>query len=317
MKIAIIGMSGLFPGSSTNEAFWQNLMERKDLTGLANEQDFGIDPQHFYESGKGVVDKCYSLRGGYIRDFEFQPEGYLLDADYLAQQDQLYQWSLYVAKTALEESGYHQRPDLLKKCGLVLGNLSFPTQSSHRLLASVYTDTLQQAVQELLGEEALQLQAHLQATPDNAVLEHTPSQLVSKALGLGASHYALDAACATSLYAIKLACDELQTGKADLMLAGAVCGSDQLFIHMGFSIFHAYAPSDQKFVPLDKNSAGLVSAEGAGMVVLKRLADAERDGDQILGVIGGIGLSNDGRGKFLLSPNPKGQRLAFERAYNL
>ncbi|HFB99737.1 MAG TPA: polyketide synthase, partial [Phaeodactylibacter sp.] len=70
-----------------------------------------------------------------------------------------------------------------------------------------------------------------------------------------------------------------------------------------------------KFVPMDKNSAGLVSSEGAGMVVLKRLEDAEADNDNILAVIGGIGLSNDGRGKFLLSPNPKGQKLAFERAY--
>jgi len=100
-----------------------------------------------------------------------------------------------------------------------------------------------------------------------------------------------------------------------MMLAGAVSASDQLFIHMGFSIFHAYSPMDQKFVPFDKESAGLVSSEGAGMVLLKRLEDAERDGDQILGVIGGVGLSNDGRGKFLLSPNPKGQTLAFERTY--
>ena len=99
------------------------------------------------------------------------------------------------------------------------------------------------------------------------------------------------------------------------MLAGAVCGSDQLFIHMGFSIFHAYAPMDQKFIPLDEQSAGLVSSEGAGMILLKRLSDAEKDGDKILGVISGVGLSNDGKGKFLLSPNPKGQYLALERAY--
>ena len=104
-------------------------------------------------------------------------------------------------------------------------------------------------------------------------------------------------------------------GKADMMLAGAVSASDQLFIHMGFSIFHAYSPMDQKFVPFDRESAGLVSSEGAGMVLLKRLEDAEKDGDHIIGVIGGIGLSNDGRGKFLLSPNPKGQNLAFERTY--
>ena len=103
--------------------------------------------------------------------------------------------------------------------------------------------------------------------------------------------------------------------KNDMMITGAVCASDQLYIHMGFSLFHAYAPHDQKFVPLDKESAGLVSSEGASVVVLKRLSDAEKDGNKILGVIGAIGLSNDGAGKFLLSPNPKGQALALQRAY--
>lgn len=314
-KIAIIGVSGLFPGSATNEAFWDNLIKGKDLMSLATEEDFGVDPEVFFQPEKGVVDKCYSIRGGYIRDFHFDPEGYKLPAEFLARQDKLHQWSLYTAKEALRDSGYLGKEEWLRRCGVILGNLSFPTGSSHRLLSSVYTETAERALQELLGEKRLRLPPHKTQEPDNEVLGRTPSQMVNDALGLGAGHYALDAACATSLYAIKLGCDELVTGKADLMLAGAVCASDQLFIHMGFSIFHAYAPMNEKFVPLDRHSAGLVSSEGAGMVVLKRLEDAERDGDRILAVVGGIGLSNDGRGKFLLSPNPKGQRLAFERAY--
>ncbi len=314
-KIAIIGMSGLFPGSSTNEAFWENLLQGKDLTSKANEEDFGVAPDNFFQDEKGIIDKCYSLRGGYIRDFEFEAEGYALSADFLSKQDKLYQWSIYVAREALAHSGYFDKKEVLQKCGVILGNLSFPTGSSHKQLASIYTETTAQAIQQILNEPDFKIQAHTKAEPQNEVLAYTPSQMVVEALQLGGTHYALDAACATSLYAIKLACDELILGKADMMLAGAVCASDQLFIHMGFSIFHAYAPHDKKFVPLDKDSAGLVSSEGAGMVVLKRLEDAQRDGDHILGVIGGIGLSNDGRGKFLLSPNPKGQRLAFERAY--
>ena len=95
-KIAIIGMSGLFPGSATLEEFWDNLIQAKDLTGLANEDDFGQDPDIFFQEGKGVVDKCYSLRGGYIRNFEFDPTGLALDADFLRKQDKLYQWSIYV-----------------------------------------------------------------------------------------------------------------------------------------------------------------------------------------------------------------------------
>ena len=315
-KIAIIGTSNLFPGSSTTEEFWQNLMQEKDLTSLATKEDFGADPQHFFHPEKGAVDKCYSLRGGYIRDFKFDPNGYELPADLLATQDKLYQWSLYVAKEALKDSGYDNQKDILQKCGVILGNLSFPTSTSHQFMSSVYTRTTEAAVQNLLNDKNFKIKNNKKHT-QNDILDYTPSQMVTKALGLGASHYTLDAACATSLYAIKLACDELVTGKSDMMLAGAVCASDQLFIHMGFSIFHAYAPHEQKFVPMDKDSAGLVSSEGAGMVVLKRLEDAERDGDNILAVIGGIGLSNDGRGKFLLSPHPKGQRLAFERAYEL
>lgn len=314
-KIAIIGLSGLFPGSATAEEFWENLMTEKNLIEWANANDFGVDPAIFYESGKGVVDKCYSLRGGYIRNFEFDPTGYELSSDFLQHQDKLYQWSLYVAKEALKDSGYYKNKAVLDRCGAILGNLSFPTGSSHKLLAPLYTQVTEQALQELFQYPAFKIPAYQGEQAQNEVLTYTPSEMITKGLGLGGIHYALDAACATSLYAIKLACDELLMGNADLMLAGAVCASDQLFIHMGFSIFHAYAPHDEKFAPLDQNSGGLVSSEGAGIVVLKRLADAQRDGDQILGVIGGIGLSNDGSGKFLLSPNPKGQRLAFERAY--
>ena len=312
--IAIIGSSGLFPGSSNKEAFWDNLMQQKDLTGTASKKDFGAAPELFFQSEKGVVDKCYSLRGGYIRDFKFDPSGYRLDPTFLAAQDKLYQWSLFVAKEGLKDAGYLDK-DILKRCGVILGNLSFPTLSSHKQLANLYADNVEEQLKKILQTENFKLPQHEEDKNNQQILDYTPSGMVAEALGLGGVHYALDAACATSLYAIKLACDELNAGRADMMLAGAVCASDQLFIHMGFSIFHAYSASDKKFVPLDKDSAGLVSAEGAGMVVLKRLENAERDGDHILGVIGGIGLSNDGQGKFLLSPNPKGQQLAFERAY--
>ena len=314
-KIAIIGISALFPGASTPKEFWENLMSEKDVISHATQEDFGVDPTSIFHPDKGIEDRCYSTRGGYIRDFQFDPHGFELPADYLSKQDKLFQWSLYTAKEALIDAGYHRHKEQLKNCGLILGNLSFPTSSSHKLIADIYCRSLEPKIQELLNAPEFRLKAHQQETPDNEVLAYTPSEMVSKALALGKTHYALDAACATSLYAIKLACDELLTGKADMMLAGAVSASDQLFIHMGFSIFHAYSPMDKKFVPFDKESAGLVSSEGAGMVLLKRLEDAERDGDNIIGVIGGVGLSNDGRGKFLLSPNPKGQNLAFERTY--
>ncbi len=99
------------------------------------------------------------------------------------------------------------------------------------------------------------------------------------------------------------------------MLAGAVSCADPLFVLTGFSIFQAYPPEGGASRPLDRGSRGLTAGEGAGMFALKRYADALRDGDRIYGLVRGVGLSNDGAGKHLLVPNPKGQRLAFERAY--
>ena len=178
-------------------------------------------PGCFSTRARGVVDKCYSLRGGYIRDFEFDAEGYRMPAGFLARQDKIYQWSLHVAREALRHSGHLEREDLLQRCGLVLGNLSFPTHSSHRLLSSVYTQTAEKALRELFSDPTFKIKDHLHPQPENEVLTYPITDMVMQALGLGGGHYALDAACATSLYAIKLAGDELLTGKSDLMLAGA------------------------------------------------------------------------------------------------
>ena len=87
-----------------------------------------------------------------------------------------------------------------------------------------------------------------------------------------------------------------------------------MFVNMGFSIFEAY-PGNNISAPLDKNSQGLYAGEGAGVLVLKRYADAVRDGDRIHAIVRGGGLSNDGKGVFVLAPNTKGQVLAYERAY--
>ncbi len=125
--------------------------------------------------------------------------------------------------------------------------------------------------------------------------------------------YTLDAACASSLYAIKLAADELLAGRADAMLAGGVSRPDCLYTQMGFSQLRALSPSG-RCSPFDARADGLVVGEGAGVFLLKRLEDAVRDGDRILAVIAGVGLSNDVGGG-LLAPNSEGQLRAMRDAY--
>lgn len=140
-----------------------------------------------------------------------------------------------------------------------------------------------------------------------------PAGLVARALGLGGGSYTLDAACASSLYSMKLACDELRSGRADAMLAGGVSRPDSLYTQMGFTALSALSPSG-RCSPFDAAGDGLVVGEGAGVVLLKRLSDAERQGDHIYGLICGIGLSNDIGGS-LLAPDTEGQLRAMHAAY--
>ena len=317
-KIAVIGMSSLFPGSSTNEVFWQNLIDKKDCRSEATEKEMSGDPNAFYASAKGVDDRYYCMNGGYVHEFEMDGEGINLPAEQLDALDDMFKWSLYAAREALKDSGYINNDAVLERCGVILGNLSFPTKSSNQIFLPIYHRALNDAVAKLLDDDQFVLPRYAESQavlPHNGLISGYPAALIAQALNLKGSNFALDAACASSLYSTKLACDYLTSGRADIMLAGAISGADPLFVNMGFSIFQAY-PENGISAPLDTRSEGLFAGEGGGMLVLKRYDDAVRDGDNIYAKIEGGGLSNDGKGQFVLSPNTKGQVLAYERAYN-
>jgi 3-oxoacyl-[acyl-carrier-protein] synthase II len=316
-KIAIIGLSCLFPDANNPEQFWHNLSEQKDSTSSITIEETGIDPTIFYDSVKGKPEKIYCLQGGFVRNFQFDSSEYNLPSEYVERLDNTFKWSLYTAKQAIEDSGYLGNKNVLAKCGVILGTLSLPTKASNQLFAPIYQKVLSPAIAELLQYENLKL-ATLPTSPKpaahNAMISGFPAAIIAQALSLSNIHFCLDAACSSPLYAIKMASHYLRSHKADLMIAGGISCSDPLFIRMLFSGIQGY-PENEISRPLDKLTKGLITSEGVGMVVLKRHSDAVRDGDKILATISGNGLSNDGRGKHLLSPNSKGQTLAFERAY--
>lgn len=320
--IAVVGLACLFPGARTPEAFWDNLIHSRDSRTEVTEAQLRVDPRRFLAQQKGVEDRYYCTRGGYLHDFAFDSEGFQLAAEQLSALDDVHQWPLHVAREALRDANYPEGSEALKNCGVILGNLSFPTKASNAAMLPLYQEAWEGALQELLNRPDFQLPAFgsipedaLSADPADALgISGRPASLVARALGLSGRAYALDAACASSLYSVGLACHTLWSGQTDLMLAGAVSAADPFFVNMGFSIFQAY-PESGESRPLDKHSGGLFASEGAGMFVLRRLSDALRDGQRVHAVISGVGLSNDGRGQFVLSPNPKGQKLAFERAY--
>ena len=317
--IAVIGLSCLFPEADTPKQFWENLLQDKNSCTIAIEENLEADPLRYSADKKGIPDKFYSSRGGYISNFSMDPEGFLLPPDTIKKLGSTFQWPLYTAREALLDSGYLNRTEVLEKCGLVLGNLSFPTRESNHLILPIYQKALQKLMREALGRPEFSLNPFLDKKDvawENSHISGLPASIVAQSLGLSSCRFAIDSACASSLYAVALACNYLSGEQTDMMLAGAVSAADPFFVNMGFSIFQAYPEPDERSNPLDNNSGGLYASQGAGMFVLKRLSDAERDGDKIQAVISGAGLSNDGRGQFVLSPNSKGQLLAFERAYN-
>lgn len=317
-KIAIIGLSCLFPGADGPNRYWKVLTRGQNTTSNATTAQLGVNPAAFYDPTRTNLDSSYNLRGGYVSQFRFDPNGYALPEALLAALDNVYQWSLHVARSALEDSGYLEDATVRARTGIILGNLCFPTRNSNRLYIPVYDTLLNQAVNDLLQNDRF-------ALPELAPPGHMedgyspgyPAAVIAAALGLGGTHFALDAACASSLYSLGLACKYLATGRADLMLAGAVSAADPLYVNIGFAHLGGYPDPQQGQAsrPLDATSGGLTSGEGAGMFVLKRHADALRDGDHIYALVSGVGLSNDGRGKHILIPNSKGQILALKRAY--
>ncbi|MGF1757275.1 3-hydroxyacyl-[acyl-carrier-protein] dehydratase FabA [Photobacterium sagamiensis] len=316
-KIAIVGLANLYPDADTPKAFWQNLLDKKDSRSTLSPEKLGANPDA-YQGQQGESDRFYCDKGGYIQNFTFDASGYRVPAEKFEGLDQSFLWALDTSHKALADAGIALDAEVLKRTGVIMGALSFPTTRSNDLFLPIYHSAVEKALQTKLANDHFSLspsnELDRSANPANGAAAHNASKLVADALGLGSVQLSLDAACASSVYSLKLACDYLSTGKADMMLAGAVSGADPFFINMGFSIFHAY-PDHGISAPFDSNSKGLFAGEGAGVLVLKRLEDAERDDDHIYAVVSGIGLSNDGRGQFVLSPNSKGQVQAFERAY--
>ena len=321
-KIAIVGLAARYPQATNANEFWQNLLNKKDARRHLSAEKLGATPND-YKGKQGESDRFYCDQGGYITDFEFDAAGFQLEANELKSLDDSYLWALDCSRNALQDANVSLSDPQLNRCGIVMGSLSFPTMTSNQTFLPIYHKAVEKGLQHKFGQPKFKLadfqqqqDVYVRNVKDKTQLatSHSASHIIHQALGLGGCQLSLDAACASSVYAVKLACDYLNTGKADLMLAGAVSGADPFFINMGFSIFHAY-PENGQSAPFDSNSQGLFAGEGAGVIALKRLADAERNGDKIYAVISGIGLSNDGKGQFVLSPNSKGQVQAFERAY--
>jgi len=312
--IAIVGISCLFPDAPDPQTFWENLLAGHRAIDSGHKVDWIVDPATIFDPRQGTPDKIYSLEGGWIRGFNFDSNGYSISPEQLSKLDRMYKWPIAAARAAIADYAGETRT-LSRRCGVVVGSYAWiVTPATEQLVQPIYDAALEAAFEETGGR--LNLPRPAGSAPDFADAQSGfVASLVARALGLSGPSYTIDAACASSLYSFKLAALHLNRGQADVMLAGAVSGSHPVFTGQGFSTLQALPP-DGPSRPLDASSNGLAQSNGACMFVLKRLDDAVRDGDRIYATIRGIGLSNDGHGKHLVTPSQSGQMLALERAFS-
>lgn len=307
--IAIIGQGCVLPGCFTPDELWNDLKDGKVNITAANANDWRIalDEVMIQSDSDDFLGRSSTDKGGYIREFDkvFDRESYRIKPELIDHLDPVFQWCFYAAGQALKDSGYSSTK-ILNRTGLILGNLSYPSTSFSRYYEENHMSRLFPSWKS----------SNKPVSPLNRFMSGLPAIKTAEALGLGGGALALDAACSSSLYAIKLACDELNNGKTDMMVSGGVNAADQLFLHIGFTALAALSPTGQSR-PFNKGADGLIPAQGSAFVVLKRLEDAIRDGDSIAGVIRGIGLSNDGRSGGFLTPSKEGQIRCMNQAYEI
>ncbi|MBQ0887887.1 beta keto-acyl synthase [Streptomyces sp. RM72] len=310
--IAIVGRGCVLPGALDPDGFWENIAAGRTSLTAAPEGRWRLPRHRVMGTVDDHLDRTWTDIGGYVEGFEsvFDPEGFLVPPERIATLDPLFHWVLHGVRQALTEAG---RTTPLGRGGLILGNLSYPTPTGAAFAEHVWLS----AQRPKLRDALLTGGRHPRPDARNRFSSGLPALLAARALGLGAGAWSLDAACASSLYAIKLACDRLHDGTADLMVAGAVSRPDPLYLHVGFCGLSATSRTGRSR-PFDRDADGLVHGEGAGFVALARLSDARAAGLPVFGVIRGVGLSNDGRGSGLISPSEEGQvramRLAYEAA---
>ena len=312
--IAIVGQSCVLPGSLNPNELWDNISAGKDLLSKVPEGYWRTNPTLVIApAGQNAKDITWCDRGGYVNGFEsvFRPDGFSIPEEEVLRYGRLLHWLLHTAREAINDAGYQNAKGI--NSGIVCGNLSYPSPIMSEFAESVW---LEAQPAEFLKGKARQLANVKKPHAINRFMSGLPVHIVARALDVNGGAFAIDAACASSLFAIKIACDRLHDRTTDLMLAGGIQGADDLIIHIGFCTLQAMSQTGRSR-PFHKNADGLVPAEGCGFLALKRLEDAVRSGDKIHGVIRGIGLSNDGKGHGLLVPAADGQLRAMQKAYRM
>ncbi|GAP06224.1 polyketide synthase [Anaerolinea thermolimosa] len=327
--VAVVGIGAVMPDANDAATFWSNIKQGRYSITEVPENRWSVDL--YYDPDPTAQDKTYCKIGSWVRDFVFQPFqwGIAIPPRVLEQMDQAQQWAIAATRQALLDYGYPQRAVNQSRTAVIIGNalggekhyvtsLRIRAPEFLRALSSVpefqtLPEALQKALLEGMREKIRKSTPEITEDTMPGELSNVIAGRVANVFNFQGTNFVTDAACASSLAALQAAIEGLNHHQFDLVVTGGVDSMMGVDGFVKFCKIGALSPDGSR--PYADGANGFVMGEGAAIFLLKRLEDAERDGDKIYAVVRGIGSSSDGKGKGITAPNPNGQERAIERAW--
>jgi len=320
--IAVVGVSALFPGSVNATGFWNDILAGTDRMSDVPASHWLIDD--YYDADMVAPDKTYGRRGGFLDPIDFDVMEFGIPPAVVPSTDTAQLLALIVAQQVLDDATRGQFSDLDRsRVSVILGvtsgqellgamasRMNRPLWLQGMRRAGIAEDVAQAACERIEG-----LHPEWTESTFPGLLGNVVAGRIANRLDLGGTNCVTDAACASSFSSISMGVNELYLGDSDVVIAGGVDAMNDIFMYMCFSKTPALSPTED-IRPFSDQADGTMLGEGIGMVALKRLADAERDGNHVYCVINGVGSSSDGRSKSVYAPVSAGQARALSNAYD-
>jgi len=316
--IAIVGMAGRFPDAPNVRRYWENILSRSSAVREVPADRWRLND--FFCEDRAAADRIYSKWGAFLGDSIFDPIKWRIPPASLSSIDPVQLLALDVAWEAIVDAGYDRREFPKCRTGVVFavsGSHERGTEYCFRTMLRHYLPLVPGLADETREKIFAEIERSLTGWTEDSFpgfLMNVVAGRISNRLDLGGPNYVIDAACAASLAALDSGVRQLHSGTSDVVLVGAADATNNAFGYMSFAKTHALSPRG-RVTPFDQSADGIVLGECVAAMLLKRLSDAERDGDKIYAVIRGIGSSSDGMNRSMTAPHVGGQVAALSRAY--
>ena len=327
--VAIVGAGAVLPDAANVQGFWENV--KNGRYSISEVQPDRWDPALYYDVDPNAPDRTYSTIGGWVRDFAWDPIKWHLPVPprVVDAMDESQKWAIACTREALEDYGYPKRSLNNDRTAVILGNamagekhyftalrLYFPEYAHELAECASFADLPETLRRDLTCELHDRMAKRIADVTEDTMpgeLANCIAGRIANVFNFHGPNYVVDAACASAMAAINASVEGLVENDFDLAVTGGIDRNMGASTYIKFCKIGALSATGTR--PYAEGADGFVMGEGAAIFLLKRLADAERDGDKIYAVLRGMGGSSDGKGKGITAPNPIGQKLAIERAW--